>query len=153
MAHILDQYLSLETEKAWSLYFQWLSGACNLQTSGLSKNEAKKPDNRLLNRYRDILPYDHTRIQLESKPGYINASSVKYDNAQRNFILTQGPLHNTIRHFWQMVWEQGSSDIIMLNKIFERGRNKCAQYFPKNLQNQNDQVNQWSYRFVFEIVQ
>lgn len=40
-------------------------------------DEAKKPDNKLLNRYRDVNPYDHSRVIL-TKPGYnyINASYI-----------------------------------------------------------------------------
>ena len=34
----------------------------------------------------------------------------------RRYILTQGPLHTTACHFWQMVWEQNSLAIVMLNK-------------------------------------
>lgn len=42
-----------------------------------SLDEAKKTDNKLLNRYRDVNPYDHSRVIL-SKPGYsyINASYI-----------------------------------------------------------------------------
>ena len=34
----------------------------------------------------------------------------------RRYILTQGPLHSTACHFWQMVWEQNTLAIVMLNK-------------------------------------
>lgn len=34
----------------------------------------------------------------------------------RRYILTQGPLPTTACHFWQMVWEQNSTAIVMLNK-------------------------------------
>ena len=33
----------------------------------------------------------------------------------------QGPLEHTAGEFWQMVWEQGSKAVIMLNKVIEKG--------------------------------
>jgi len=42
--------------------------------------EASKPLNRALNRYRDVYPYDHSRIKLQGwmqDTDYINASLVK----------------------------------------------------------------------------
>lgn len=52
------------------------------------------------------------------------------DHAGRQYILTQGPLPNTVSHFWLMVWEQNSRAVLMLNKIIEKNQIKCHQYFP-----------------------
>ncbi|XP_034029762.1 tyrosine-protein phosphatase non-receptor type 2a isoform X2 [Thalassophryne amazonica] len=92
---------------------------------------AKLPVNRNLNRYRDVSPYDHSRIKLENSDNdYINASLVRVEEAQRAYILSQGPLRNTCGHFWLMIWEQGSKAVIMLNRVIEKGSEKCAHYWP-----------------------
>uniref|UniRef100_A0A3B3Y9L6 protein-tyrosine-phosphatase n=1 Tax=Poecilia mexicana TaxID=48701 RepID=A0A3B3Y9L6_9TELE len=92
---------------------------------------AKLPMNRNLNRYRDVSPYDHSRVKLENADNdYINASLVAVKEAERAYILTQGPLRNTCGHFWLMVWEQCSKAVIMLNRVIEKGSEKCAQYWP-----------------------
>lgn len=41
--------------------------------------EASKPENRCLNRYRDVYPYDHSRVVLQDcvDTDYINASLVQ----------------------------------------------------------------------------
>lgn len=92
---------------------------------------AKFPENRNRNRYRDVSPYDHSRVRLEnSENDYINASLITVEEAQRRYILTQGPLRNTCGHFWQMIWEQRSKAVIMLNRVIEKGSEKCAQYWP-----------------------
>ena len=41
--------------------------------------EASKPENRSLNRYRDVYPYDHSRVVLQDcvDTDYINASLVQ----------------------------------------------------------------------------
>ncbi|XP_056290776.1 tyrosine-protein phosphatase non-receptor type 2a [Pseudoliparis swirei] len=92
---------------------------------------AKLPANRNLNRYRDVSPFDHSRVKLEnSENDYINASLVMVEEAQRAYILCQGPLRNTCGHFWLMIWEQCSKAVIMLNRVIEKGSEKCAQYWP-----------------------
>ncbi|XP_012727991.1 tyrosine-protein phosphatase non-receptor type 2a [Fundulus heteroclitus] len=92
---------------------------------------AKLPMNRNLNRYRDVSPYDHSRVKLENSDNdYINASLVAVKEAERAYILSQGPLRNTCGHFWLMIWEQGSKAVIMLNRVIEKGSEKCAQYWP-----------------------
>lgn len=37
------------------------------------------------------------------------------------FCLLQGPLPNTCGHFWEMVWEQKSRGVVMLNRVMEKG--------------------------------
>ncbi|KAI5725251.1 hypothetical protein M8J77_013011 [Diaphorina citri] len=39
-------------------------------------------------------------------------------------------MQNTVEDFWRMVWEQQTLVIIMTTRVIERGRNKCAQYWP-----------------------
>ena len=58
----------------------------------MSTADANKPENSFLNRYRDVKPYDHTRVKLETHhdTDYINASLVKVSmyevlNSQRPF--------------------------------------------------------------------
>lgn len=101
------------------------------QASEYPYRVAKLPVNRNLNRYRDVSPYDHSRVKLEnSENDYINASLVMVEEAQRTYILSQGPLRNTCGHFWLMIWEQCTKAVIMLNRVIEKGSEKCAQYWP-----------------------
>uniref|UniRef100_A0A4W5NUG7 protein-tyrosine-phosphatase n=1 Tax=Hucho hucho TaxID=62062 RepID=A0A4W5NUG7_9TELE len=107
------------------------------QASDYSYKMAKLPENQNRNRYRDVSPYDHSRVKLEnSENDYINASLVVVEEAQRTYILSQGPLRNTCGHFWLMIWEQDSKAVIMLNRIIEKGSEKCSQYWPTAEQHQ-----------------
>ncbi|XP_061715774.1 tyrosine-protein phosphatase non-receptor type 4 [Cydia pomonella] len=89
------------------------------------------------NRYRDIAPYDSTRVIMKncSTGDYINASYINMEIPSSELVLTyiatQGPLPSTVGDFWQMVWESESSLVVMLTVLVERGRTKCHQYWPK----------------------
>jgi len=100
----------------------------------MSTADANKPENSFLNRYRDVKPYDHTRVKLETHhdTDYINASLVRVPRANRAYILAQGPLPYTLGHFWLMVWEQNTKAVLMLNRVIEKRVNKCHQYWPLN---------------------
>ncbi|XP_061214796.1 FERM and PDZ domain-containing protein 2 isoform X2 [Neopsephotus bourkii] len=93
----------------------------------------KAPENRDKNRYRDILPYDRTRVPLGEKNGYINASYIrmKVGGDEHFYITTQGPLPSTVADFWQMVWESESDVIAMMTKEVELGQIKCHRYWPE----------------------
>ena len=74
---------------------------------------------------------------------YINASKICSKDGEVpawQYIATQGPLPTTVPDFWQMVFEQQSSVVIMLTRLKE-GRNrlkqvdKCAAYFPESTTN------------------
>ncbi|XP_006864747.1 PREDICTED: tyrosine-protein phosphatase non-receptor type 3 isoform X2 [Chrysochloris asiatica] len=101
---------------------------------GLTISFAKLPQNLDKNRYKDVLPYDTTRVLLQGNEDYINASYVNMEipaaNLMNKYIATQGPLPQTCAQFWQVVWDQKLSLIIMLTTLTERGRTKCHQYWP-----------------------
>lgn len=100
-----------------------------------SHEESRLMENIDKNRYQDILPYDSTRVPLnDSMTGdYINASFVHMTvpgGIVNQYIATQGPLSSTCDDFWQMIWEQNSSLIIMVTPLIEAGRVKCHKYWP-----------------------
>lgn len=55
------------------------------------------------------------------------------ERADRKYILTQGPLRETIGHFWLMIWEQNTKAILMLNKLLEKKQIKCHMYWPEKI--------------------
>uniref|UniRef100_A0A4X2KUG2 protein-tyrosine-phosphatase n=2 Tax=Vombatus ursinus TaxID=29139 RepID=A0A4X2KUG2_VOMUR len=101
---------------------------------GLPITFAKLSQNLDKNRYKDVLPYDTTRVLLQGDEDYINASYVNMEipstKIVNQYIATQGPLPHTCVHFWQAVWDRKLSLIIMLTTLTERGRTKCHQYWP-----------------------
>ncbi|XP_067866734.1 tyrosine-protein phosphatase non-receptor type 3-like isoform X2 [Heterodontus francisci] len=105
---------------------------------GLAITCAKMPQNMDKNRYKDVLPYDVTRVVLDASEDYMNANYVNMEICHttilNKYIASQGPLPHTCPHFWQIIWEQNSSLIVMLTTLTERGRVKCHQYWPDPLE-------------------
>ncbi|XP_078576215.1 tyrosine-protein phosphatase non-receptor type 13-like isoform X2 [Branchiostoma floridae x Branchiostoma japonicum] len=93
---------------------------------------AKQLKNRDKNRFRNVLPYDATRVQLGEDGDYINASHVRIPVGSDTFhyIASQGPLPVTAGSFWQMVWEQRAEVIAMVTLDMEGGKVKCHRYWP-----------------------
>ncbi|XP_069813907.1 tyrosine-protein phosphatase non-receptor type 2 [Dendropsophus ebraccatus] len=122
-----NEFKSIDEENRWCPLY----GDIRVNSPVLPNKIAKNPENKNRNRYRDVNPYDHSRVKLQNvENDYINASLVVVEEAQRYYILTQGPLPNTCCHFWLMVWQQKSKAIVMLNRIIEKDAVKCAQYWP-----------------------
>ncbi|XP_054721198.1 tyrosine-protein phosphatase non-receptor type 1-like isoform X2 [Uloborus diversus] len=123
------QFFDIDKRNAWGTIFQEIRNESNNLPYIIK--DAKKVENKNLNRYRDVNPFDHSRVRLQrGDKDYINASLVTVSSADRSYILTQGPLPVTIGHFWLMVWEQKSKAVLMLNRIIEKNAVKCHQYWP-----------------------
>ncbi|KAG1701202.1 Tyrosine-protein phosphatase non-receptor type 2 [Nymphon striatum] len=123
-----EEFRDNDEKRRWSAVYQEIIRS----SEKYSSEDAKKTENSVYNRYRDVSPYDHSRIRLNrSETDYINACLVKVAEANRAYILTQGPLNKTAGHFWLMIWEQNSKAILMLNRVVEKNVSKCYQYWPK----------------------
>lgn len=169
-----------------------------------SRREGHRMENRNKNRYKNILPFDHTRVKITDVDTsvlgaeYINANYIRqyadnehadgtavdscspslcaaciFQQQQKNcpncqilnrtcvqcamksttipingnctncgkkteyrnrrsdtYIATQGCLPNTIIDFWNMIWQENTRVIVMTTKEIERGKVKCARYWP-----------------------
>lgn len=122
--------------------------------------EGETKQNQRKNRYKDILPFSHTRVILSSNPdvatqsrgqqsdkksdditadntqdaSYINANYVSGPSGSpRAYIACQGPLSNTLNDFWRMIWECNVSVIVMACNEYESGKPKCELYWPDQI--------------------
>jgi tyrosine-protein phosphatase non-receptor type 23 len=71
------------------------------------------------NRSIDCLPYDHARVLLPTATdNYINAVLVK-DCGPIPFILTQTPMANTVKDYWEMILTQKPKILVCLHSSSE----------------------------------
>ncbi|KAJ7317582.1 hypothetical protein JRQ81_003744, partial [Phrynocephalus forsythii] len=105
------------------------------QQQGISTEAGSQKENLKKNRYKDILPYDQTRVVLnslaeEGQGDYINANFIQGVDNKRCYIATQGPLPHTVGDFWRMVWQYKVKVIVMACREVEMGKKKCECYWP-----------------------
>lgn len=119
-----------------------------------STAEGEKTPNTIKNRYKDIVPFDYCRVKLAggSDGDYINASFIKSPTQQR-YIASQGPLPKTVVHFWQMVWENGVTTIVMACLESEGcpPKPKCQRYW-SNSKEQDLVVGSFTIKLLEECI-
>uniref|UniRef100_A0AAQ5Y7M4 protein-tyrosine-phosphatase n=1 Tax=Amphiprion ocellaris TaxID=80972 RepID=A0AAQ5Y7M4_AMPOC len=93
-------------------------------------DSAKKDENRMKNRYGNIIAYDHSRVRLQPQDGdsdsdYINANYVDVSITQEFTLLERST--ETVYDFWRMVWQENTAAIVMVTNLVEV---KCCKYWP-----------------------
>ena len=99
---VADRFLDIEKAEQQRMQ-QALSGNV-LYGSPAVQNTAKSVqiagiEKGTKNRYKDMLPYDHSRVRLQNIPSggcdYVNASHVKAEWSHRQYIASQAPVPAT----------------------------------------------------------
>lgn len=134
--HMVLAYMEDHLKNKQRLEQEWV-GLCGYEAEPNSTAVAFKAENKKKNRYPDKLPYDHNRVILNAlvnatNSDYINASTVTdHDPRNPSYIVSQGPLGQTVSDFWQMIWEQGCVVIVMLSRLQDNGYQLCTRYWPE----------------------
>ncbi|XP_012599897.2 tyrosine-protein phosphatase non-receptor type 7 isoform X3 [Microcebus murinus] len=101
----------------------------------VSPEDLDIPGHASKDRYKTILPNPQSRVclgraQSQEEGDYINANYIRgHDGQEKVYIATQGPMPNTVSDFWEMVWQEEVSVIVMLTQLRE-GKEKCVHYWP-----------------------
>uniref|UniRef100_A0A8C7YBV8 Protein tyrosine phosphatase receptor type Na n=1 Tax=Oryzias sinensis TaxID=183150 RepID=A0A8C7YBV8_9TELE len=133
--HMILAYMEDHLRNKDRLQKEW-EALCSYQAEPCSVAVAQTLNNIEKNRHAVALPYDHSRVKLKTevnpnKQDYINASFIfDHDPRQPSYIATQGPLAHTVADFWQMVWENGCTVIVMMTALVEDGEKQCERYWP-----------------------
>uniref|UniRef100_A0A1A7XMQ5 Protein tyrosine phosphatase, receptor type, Na n=2 Tax=Iconisemion striatum TaxID=60296 RepID=A0A1A7XMQ5_9TELE len=133
--HMILAYMEDHLRNKDRLQKEW-EALCSYQAEPCSVAVAQDTTNMDKNRHAEALPYDHSRVKLKmdanpNKQDYINASFIfDHDPRQPAYIATQGPLPHTVADFWQMVWENGCTVIVMMTALVEDGEKQCERYWP-----------------------
>uniref|UniRef100_A0A3B1IT93 Protein tyrosine phosphatase receptor type N n=1 Tax=Astyanax mexicanus TaxID=7994 RepID=A0A3B1IT93_ASTMX len=133
--HMILAYMEDHVKNKDRLMKEW-EALCSYQAEPSTVSVAQSESNLKKNRCPDAVPYDHSRVKLKaeinpSRTDYINASTIiEHDPRMPAYIATQGPLSHTISDFWQMVWENGCTVIVMMTALVEDGEKQCDRYWP-----------------------
>ncbi|XP_014891285.1 receptor-type tyrosine-protein phosphatase-like N isoform X2 [Poecilia latipinna] len=133
--HMILAYMEDHLRNKDRLLKEW-AALCSYQAEPSAVSVAQSDANAKKNRCPDSVPYDHSRVKLKadsnpSRSDYVNASTIiEHDPRMPAYIATQGPLSHTISDFWQMVWENGCTVIVMMTALVEDGEKQCDRYWP-----------------------
>ncbi|XP_045563407.1 receptor-type tyrosine-protein phosphatase-like N [Salmo salar] len=133
--HMILAYMEDHLENKDRLMKEW-EDLCSYKAEPSAVTVAQSEAHLEKNRSPDSLPYDHSRVKLKAesnstKEDYINASIIiDHDPRLPAYIATQGPLAHTIADFWQTVWENGCTVIVMITALVEDGEIQCVRYWP-----------------------
>lgn len=134
------KFVALRHSNGDELFHSEFDEIQNQSTLGLTSDSSHFEENRAKNRYSNISAFDHSRVRLQhtkkrnssGSSDYINANFVSSFEKPKAYIACQGPLPETFADFWQMVWENNVSVIVMITNLIEKGRRKCDQYWPQD---------------------
>ena len=70
----------------------------------------------------------HTILLIRNS---LNSLQTDHDPRNPSYVVTQGPLGQTVADFWQMIWEQGCVVIVMLSRLQDNGYQLCTRYWPE----------------------
>lgn len=89
-----------------------------------------------MNRYNNIVAYDHSRVKVKASKGsggtdYVNANYIDGYKHPNRYIAAQGPVPNSFGAHWQMVGENKIKVIVMVTNETEGGKLKCHKYWPE----------------------
>uniref|UniRef100_A0A3Q3L6K0 Protein tyrosine phosphatase receptor type Na n=1 Tax=Labrus bergylta TaxID=56723 RepID=A0A3Q3L6K0_9LABR len=120
--HMILAYMEDHLRNKDRLQKEW-EALCSYQADPCSLAAAQSPTNMDKNRHPESIPCDAQCIN-------ICPLIVDHDPRQPAYIATQGPLAHTVADFWQMVWENGCTVIVMMSALVEDGEKQCERYWP-----------------------
>lgn len=143
----LKEHFDFLKDYRWGDYMQWNGFDAEFRDLEVESHQylasippsafasALEPQNRMKNRYFNVLPMDETRVKLDDSAtrhfgsDYVNASYVSGMAGPKTYIACQGCMEETVADFWSMIWSENSNIIVMLTNIEEGDRPKCYQYW------------------------
>ncbi|KAF3491566.1 protein-tyrosine phosphatase [Arthroderma uncinatum] len=110
------------------------------------------PQVKARNRYGDVQAWENCRVHLKVPPGacdFINASPIVLKDPETEgeykYIASQGPKRDRLADFWNMIYYEAGevAVLVMLTQTVESGKEKCAQYFPQDMENPTFEFSSW----------
>ena len=98
---VADRFLKIEKEEQYRMKKALSTDVSHGTPNPSSPNRVQVAgiEKGMKNRYKDILPYDHSRVRLQDVPAggcdYVNASHIQTAGSEKKYIAAQAPIQAT----------------------------------------------------------
>lgn len=95
---VSDKFLRIELDEQTRMKEAYSLLKCATSPKGGSVVQLSGIEQGDRNRYKDILPFEHSRVKLrtgDTRSDYFNASHIKASRSNKRYLATQGPLPAT----------------------------------------------------------
>lgn len=142
---LIEDFEKEKDERILDMEFRILNRICHTMVHFQGLHREHNQEFKAQNRYNDVLPYKHNLVELKDSEGadiyvngsYINVPIKKY--GERAFIAASAPVEKSLPNFWEMIFQNKVTLIIMLCNIKEKTV-VCEKYWDEEEEKQYGNV-------------
>ncbi len=103
-----------------------------IEEFGTLQFSRRRPSIKGMDRDERWAPFQENRVSL-SDGTEMSASRISFSSNAHSFIASQAPYSHNMHLFWQMVWEKGIDQIVMVTELAEPKGELSAAYWPEKV--------------------
>jgi len=133
-AILLEDIEKEKEERAMDMEFRILNRICHTMVHFQGLHREHNQDFKAQNRYNDVLPYKHNLVEVKDESGnnlYVNGSYINIpirNDGEKAFIAASAPVEKSLKNFWEMIFQNKVTLIIMLCNLKEKNV-VCEKYW------------------------
>jgi len=124
-------------ERVLDMEFRILNRICHTMVHFQCLHREHNQEFKAQNRYNDVLPYKHNLVQVKASDGsdiYVNGSYINVPirgKGEKAFIAASAPVEKSLNNFWEMIFQNKVTLIVMLCNIKEKNI-VCEKYWSED---------------------
>lgn len=140
---LVEDYQKEKEERAMDMEFRILNRICHTMVHFQNLHREHSQDFKTQNRYNDVLPYKHNLVKVEDDLGsnvYVNGSYINIpikNGGERAFIAASAPVEKSLNNFWEMIYQNKVTLVIMLCNLKEK-KEVCEKYWDEEVKEFGD---------------
>jgi len=134
---LVEDFEKEKEERIFDMEFRILNRICHTMVHFQGLHREHNQDFKAQNRYNDVLPYKHNLVEVKDENGsnlYVNGSYINVpirNSGERAFIAASAPVEKSLNNFWEMIFQNKVSLIIMLCNLKEKNV-VCEKYWDED---------------------
>jgi protein tyrosine phosphatase len=135
----LEDFQKEKDERILDMEFRILNRICHTMVHFQGLYREHNQEFKAQNRYNDVLPYKHNLVEVKDNLGgniYVNGSYINVpirNYGERAFIAASAPVEKSLNNFWEMIFQNKVTLIIMLCNLKEKNI-VCEKYWEEDEQ-------------------